>query len=105
MPIKIGQEENVDLPVSPDAPPEQMPLSLEAMSEQEREAFKKKLQSTPRSEIDGLPEETFKQRIAWIMDYMSWMYRASDHKIIFAICNKDFPEWFEIFIERYGVIF
>ena len=106
MAIKLGQdEEKVELPILPDAPPEQMPASLEKMTEQERGDLKKKLQAMSKEDIEKLSEQEFKQRVTWIMDYMTWMYRASDHKIIFAICSKDFPDWFEIFIGRYGVTY
>ena len=105
MPIKLGQVEDnsVDLPMDPNAPPEKMPASLEAMPEEERKELKKKLQAMPKEEIEKLSKDEFKIKVTWIMDYMAWMYRASDHKILFSICNKDFPEWFEVFIERYGV--
>lgn len=92
-------EKYKDIP-APELPP--MAPEILRVPEGEREAYRKKLQEMPREDVEKLDDRQFIYLMEWIMQYTSWLYMSTDHKIIMAIVSKDYPAWFEMFIERYG---
>ncbi|MBI2583883.1 MAG: hypothetical protein HYW25_04405 [Candidatus Aenigmarchaeota archaeon] len=86
---------------SPEPPP--IAPRIAQMSEDDRESLKQKLQKMSVDEIKNLTDDEFRDLVTWIMEYTSWLYSTAEHKVIMAVVANDYKQWFDIFLERYGI--
>jgi len=97
-----SHEEEPDLTIpSPEPPP--ISPTIERMSEEERESFRKVVQQMRKEDIEKLDDDKFAEMARWIMEYTSWLYSTAEHKVIMAVVRNDYPQWFDVFIERFGM--